>query len=126
MKTSIKLAAILLVASTGIFATASAKTMDVPSKKAGVTLSSLPSNNGVKVKLDESTAGKAIVMIYDQDRNVLRKDILAKSGSIQKGYVLNKLENGDYTIEVTANNQVVKKSIHVYDEDNNRVFLVKE
>ncbi|MEO6978635.1 MAG: hypothetical protein ABI113_09665, partial [Mucilaginibacter sp.] len=62
--------------------------------------------------------------IYDQDKNVLRKDVLTANGS--KGYVLSSLENGNYTMEVTTAGQVVKKNIHVYNEDQTKTFIVQE
>ncbi|MES2109452.1 MAG: hypothetical protein V4577_11920 [Bacteroidota bacterium] len=119
MKTSIKLTALLLLASVGVFAATPAKSTkaDVPA----VTISTLASNKGVAVKAADA---KSLVMIYDQDKNVLRKDVLASNAS--KGYILNKLENGDYTMEVTANNQTVKKNIHVYEEDGAKTFIVQE
>jgi len=119
MKTSIKLTALLLLASAGLFAATPAKTIkaDAPS----VTISSLASNKGIAVKAADA---KSIVMIYDQDKNVLRKDVLA--GNASKGYILNTLENGNYTLEVTSNNQTVKKNIHVYDEDKTKTFIVQE
>ena len=123
MKHFIKLTALFLLAATGLFAAVPTKafTADVPSAKFAVTFYSLAANKGIAIK----TAGaKSIVMIYDQDKNVLRKDVLA--GNASKGYVLNKLENGDYTIEVTSNNQTVKKNIHVYDEDNTKMFIIQE
>jgi len=119
MKTSIKLTALLLLASAGLFAATPVKSAkaDVPA----VTISTLASNKGVAVKAADA---KSLVMIYDQDKNVLRKDVLASNAS--KGYILNKLENGDYTMEVTANNQTVKKNIHVYEEDGAKTFIVQE
>ncbi|HMG84072.1 MAG TPA: hypothetical protein VK559_13615 [Ferruginibacter sp.] len=119
MKNSIKLTALFLLASAGLFAAVPAKTVkaDVPS----VTISTLASNKGIAVK---ATDAKSIVMIYDQDKNVLRKDVLAANGS--KGYVLSSLENGDYTMEVTTAGKVVKKDIHVYTEDKTKTFIVQE
>jgi len=54
----------------------------------------------------------------------LRKDVLA--GNRSKGYILTTLENGDYTMEVTSNKQIVKKNIHVYDEGKTKTFIVQE
>ena len=127
MKNSIKLTALFLLASTGLFAAATTKTTGavVPSAKDEITFSALPSQKGVAVKVEKSQAGKAVVMIYDKDGNVLRKDILSDNKGLEKGYILNQLENGDYTIEVTSNKQVVKKAIHVYDEDDTKMFIVK-
>jgi len=126
MKNSIKLAALFLVASTGLFAATSAKAATiVPSTSDVITVSSLASEDGVAVKVEKSEPGKAIVMIYDKDGNVLRKDILSSGKGLEKGYILSQLENGDYTIEITSNKQVVKKDIHVYDEDQTKMFIVK-
>ena len=125
MKTSIKLTALLLLSSTGIFAATSSKTK-APAAKANeeITFSSLPSKIGIDVKVGRQDEGKAIVMFYDQDHNVILKDVLPASGSMEKGYILSKLENGDYTMEVTLNKQVVKKAIHVYDEDQAKTFII--
>jgi len=119
MKASIKLTALLLLAATGVFAATPVKPAkaEVPA----VTISTLASNKGIAVKAAEA---KSVVMIYDQDKNVLRKDVLAGNGS--KGYILNNLENGNYTLEVTSNNQTVKKNIHVYNEDKTKTFIVQE
>jgi hypothetical protein len=119
MKASIKLTALFLLATTGLFAAVPAKAL-----KAGgpsVTISTLALNKGIAVKAADA---KSIVMIYDQDKNVLRKDVLASNSS--KGYVLNTLENGDYTMEITSIKQTVKKNIHVYNEGQTRTFIVQE
>lgn len=119
MKASIKLTALFLLATTGLFAAVPVKTLkaDVPP----VTISTLALNKGIAVK---AIASKSIVMIYDQDKNVLRKDVLASNTS--KGYVLNTLENGDYTMEITSNKQTVKKNIHVYNEGPTKTFIVQQ
>jgi uncharacterized protein (DUF2249 family) len=126
MKNSIKLTALFLLATTGLFAATPVKksTADVPSDKAPVTISTMAFNKGLAVKVDKDAAGKSIVMIYDQDKNVLRKDVLASNGT--QAYVLSALENGDYTMEVTSNKQTVKKNIHVYDEGKSKTFIVQE
>jgi hypothetical protein len=128
MKNSIKLSALFLVLSAGLFAATSAKAdgLVVPSTKDAITFSSLPSQKGIEVKVETAASEKAIVMIYDKDGNVLRKDVLSAGKAFSKAYILNQLENGDYTIEVTSDKQVVKKDIHVYDEDNTKTFIVTE
>lgn len=125
MKTSIKLTALFLLASAALFAATPLKTV-VPAKADVITFSSLPSERGIDVKVEKSAPGKAIVAIYDQDGNMLRKDVIGSGKAFEKAYILNKLDNGDYTIEVTSNKQVVKKSIHVYDEGDTKMFIVKE
>jgi hypothetical protein len=122
MKNTIKLTALALLISTGLFAATSAKANGKsPASAEVITVSS----KGVIVKVDNSAA-KAIVMIYDKDGNVIRKDILSGTKGTEKAYVLNQLDYGDYTMEVTSNKQVVKKAIHVYDEDQTKTFIVSE
>lgn len=127
MKASIKLTALFLLASTGLFAATPSKTKAavVPSKDV-ITFSALPSHKGVDIKVDRAEAGKAIVMIYDQDMNVIFKDVLPADKAMEKGYILNQLDNGDYTIEVTSNKQVVKKDVHVYNEYKTKTFFVNQ
>jgi hypothetical protein len=127
MKASIKLTALFLLASTGLFAATPSKTKAaaVPSKDV-ITFSTLPSHKGVDIKVDRAEAGKAIVMIYDQDMNVIFKDVLPADKAMEKGYILNQLDNGDYTIEVTSNKQVVKKDVHIYNEYKTKTFLVNQ
>ena len=115
MKNSIKLTALFLLASAGLFAAVPAKTL----KEDAATIFPLALNKGIAVK---AAAAKSIVMIYDKDKNVLRKDVLASNSA--KGYVLNKLENGDYTLEVTSNKKTVKKNIRVYDEGKTKTFII--
>jgi hypothetical protein len=126
MKNSLKITALSLLLSTGLFATASAKPTDptTPSVKDVITFSSLPSLRGLDVKVEKSGPGKAVVMVYDQNDNVIFKDALPDKKKMEKGYILDQLENGDYTIEVVSNKQSVKKDIHVYDENNVRTFIV--
>lgn len=122
MKNSIKLTALFLLAGASVFAAVPAKAA-VPPKADVVIFSSLPSQNGVGVKVSKNE--KAIVIISDQNGNVLRKDVLSEKKSSEKAYILTSLENGDYTIEVIANGKSVKKAIHVYDEGNTKMFIVK-
>ena len=127
MKNTIKLTALFLLASTGLFAATTVKTSGTvaPSTKDVITFSSLPSERGVDVKVEKNAPGKAIIMIYDKDGNVLRKDVLSANKGTEKAYILTQLENGDYTIEVTSNKQVVKKDIHIYDEGDTKMFIIK-
>jgi len=121
MKNSIKLTALFLLAGASVFA-ASAKAV-VPSNPAAVTFSSLPSQKGIDVKVEKSD--KAIVIVSDKDGNVLRKDVLSNKKGMEKGYILTSLDNGDYTIEVISDGKSVKQDVHVYDEDQTKMFIVK-
>jgi hypothetical protein len=128
MRNSIKLAAILLIAGAGFLAAVPAKAIGsiVPLKADVITFSGLPSEKGVAIKVEKDAPGKAIVIVYDADGNVLYKDVMKNSKSMEKGYILNKLDIGDYTIEVTSNKQVVKKQVHVYDENYRKMFIISE
>jgi hypothetical protein len=122
MKNSIKLTALLVLASVSVFA-ATPKSGATP--PAGViTFSSLPSQKGLEVKVQGAEPAKAIVMVTDADKNVIFKDKMPSYKSMEKGYILNQLEDGDYSIEVTADHQTVKKDIHVYEADGEKQFIV--
>lgn len=123
MKASIKFTALLLLAGASVFAAVPAKAV-VPAKSAVITFSSLPADKGIGVKV-ENELGKAIVTITDKDGDILRKDALSNAKGLEKGYILTSLDNGDYTITVTANGQVAKEDIHVYDEGQTKMFIVK-
>ena len=124
MKNSIKLTALFLLTSAGLFAATPSKGT-IPSNDQ-VTFSSLPSQKGVEIKVESTAPSKAIVIVYDANDNVIFKDAMPAGTSMEKGYILNQLENGDYTIEVKENKSDVKKEVHVYTEYQTKTFLVKE
>lgn len=124
MKKSIKLSALLVLLTAALFTVnpvkaAPAKTTDE------VEFTSLPASNGIDIKVSKSEAGKTIIIIYDQDKNVLRKDVLSGAQTAEKGYILTSLDNGDYTIEVTSGKKVVTEEVHIYDEDATKMFIIK-
>ena len=125
MKNSIKAAALFLVLSAGILTATStqAATRVVTSNAGEITFSPSESLTTVNIKVEKVAPGKAIVVITDADGNILRKDVAAASKAFEKSYILNQLDNGDYGIEVIANNQVVKKTVHVYEEDGVKMFF---
>jgi hypothetical protein len=108
MKKSIKLTALFLLASAGLFA------------------ATLPSDQGLDIKVASDAPSKAIVTVYDANDNVIFKDALPAYKSMEKGYILNQLPIGDYTIEVRENKSVVKKEVHIYNEEQTKIFLVKQ
>jgi len=124
MKTTIKSAALFLLASASLFIATTAKA--VTPLKDEITFSSMPSHKGVEIKVQSAIGAKAIVIIYDQDKNVIFKNALPAYKVMERGYVLDQLDNGDYTIEVTANRQTVTKALHVYDEDGTKEFIMGE
>ena len=118
MKKSIKLTAILLLLSvcTVVMPGVQAKTINAtPPPKNVINFSLLPSNAGVDVNVEKNTPGKVVVMIFDEYGNVMLKQVLAAGRDVEKDYILNKLDNGDYTIEVTSNKKVMEKNIRVND-----------
>jgi len=54
------------------------------------------------------------------------KDILPSKTDVSKGYVLTGLEDGEYTMEITTDKQVVKKSIHVYQDGDQKSFYIAQ
>ena len=115
MKHSIKLSALLLLFSTGIFAAVPKPIKHVTSSIKGmVSFSSTPSKRGVEIRVNENAADKAVVMIYNWDNDVVWKDVLKKNKGMGKAYNLSQLDNGNYTVEVMLNKQMVRKTAHVY------------
>jgi hypothetical protein len=125
MKASIKLTLLLTLASTSVFAATSPKAV-VPPSKAIITLSSLPSLTGLEVKVDAGTATTAAVIVYDEDRNVVYKDVLPSLKSMEKGYILTHLHDGKYSLEVSVKHQTVKNNILVYHEGDSKSFMVMQ
>ena len=122
MKTSIKSSVLLFVfalLSTGVFA---AGKIAVNDGADAIALTESVSNDcAVNVSIDKATAGKSQVTIYDGADNVIMKDALSKQdATIQKAYDFTGLEDGDYTIAVSSNNKVVKKTVHVYSDENDQ------
>jgi hypothetical protein len=128
MKNSIKLSALLLLAGTGIFAAgATAKPIHpmTSSIKGMVTFSPVPSRRGVEIKVNENAPGKALVIIYNYENDMVWKDVLSQKKGMDKAYILNQLDNGNYTIEVTLNKQVVKKIAHVYYKGDSKLVAIR-
>ncbi|WPU93305.1 hypothetical protein SNE25_28705 [Mucilaginibacter sabulilitoris] len=124
MKNSIKLSALFLLLSLSAFATTPAKIKnDTVSAKNSIMLSSMLKDRGVYINVVKTEKCNPYVMIYDNERNILIKDFLPNKANAAKGYVFTNLDNGDYTIEVTANNEIVKKKVHVYKEYDQKAFF---
>ncbi|MDF2431928.1 MAG: hypothetical protein JWP44_1559 [Mucilaginibacter sp.] len=127
MKTSIKLTALFLLASVSVFAASPVKVVaDGGASKEMVTFSSLPSNKGLNIKVSNPEASKAVVIVYNQDGQAIFKDVMSKFKTMEKGYILTQLEVGDYTLEVTANHQTVKKALRVYDDEGKKDFFIQQ
>ncbi|MDR6945196.1 hypothetical protein [Mucilaginibacter pocheonensis] len=124
MKNSIKLSALFLLLSFGAFAAKPVKAKEDPAKsKDVITLSAMKENRGVYVNVLKAGSRKPYVLVYDRDSNMLLKDVLPNKPEVTKGYVLTNLDNGNYTIMVISNNEVVRKQVHVYEEYNQKTFF---
>ncbi len=121
MKKSIVLSALVSLLSVGTLLAAT----PVENVGAGaanvISINSLKSNIGVAVSVNGQISGKAIVEIADNDGNKLYKTALKSQA---KGFNLSELEDGDYTITVSAGNQAVKKQVHIYNEGAKKAFFI--
>ncbi|AYL98932.1 hypothetical protein [Mucilaginibacter celer] len=128
MKTSIKLSALFLLLSAGVFAATAAKAADVtPKAKEVVSFSVLGNDRGIKMDFAKSATGKSFVRVYNKENELLLKDYVSTKTDAAKGYVLSELADGDYKIEIKSNNQVVTKTLHIYhDGDQQSFFIVQE
>lgn len=138
MKTIIKTSALFLgltILSASVFA--ADKPFEDPKTRAAVAapavklnlvlFTSLDKERGVQVIVHKASPASSSVKIYDAAGNLLVNDALPKKEAVSlKGYDLTQLEDGDYTIQVTANKEVTNRVVHVYnDENNQRSFFFK-
>jgi hypothetical protein len=121
MKKSIALAALLAVLGTSVFAATSVKNGDNNTDE--IAFVQLKKNDAFGVRIDKETAGKAVVIVYDDASNVIFKDVLSKGKNSEKSYLISSLETGDYTVEVVSKGQTVKKHMHVYEDGNAKSYF---
>ena len=122
MKKSITLAALLIALGTSVFAATAAKSKDNSAEETA-SFVQLKSENGFGVQVNKETAGKSIVIVYDNDKNVIFKDMVSKNATGQKNYMITSLETGDYTVEVVSNGQSQKKQMHVYEDGDAKSYF---
>jgi len=131
MKTSIKLSALFVLLTASVFATTVAKADEggadvTPKAKEVVSFKALDHDRGLKVNFAKTENGKSVVKVYNKNNELLLKDIVPSKTDVSKGYVLTGLEDGEYTMEITTNNQIVKKSIHVYQDGDQKSFYIAQ
>jgi len=116
MKKKLKLSALLIFAAAGLCAAAPVKpaNSNAPSIKNMIKFSQLPAKRGIEIKLAADAPDKAIVMIYNWDNDIVWRDVLSPKKGMDRGYILSFLDNGNYTVEVMLNKQMVRKTAHVY------------
>jgi hypothetical protein len=126
MKKIIKLTALALLLSSGAFA-ATPKTAHkmMNGKQDNIVFYTLPSQRGIDLRVKKAEAGQTIVTIFDDQGNVLQRDVMNKT-DIRRGYNFTQLDNGDYSIVISSKNQVFKRKIHIYQEGPVRSFIVEQ
>ena len=111
MKNSIKVSALFLLLSTGLFASTAAKAnAKEKTSTAEVSFAGAAKALGLNITVAGSTSTKSSVSFYDADNHMLVRDFL-KAGA--KNYDLSNLETGDYTVKVKTNQGLVTKVIHI-------------
>ena len=126
MKKTLKLTALALLLSSGLFA-ATPKTAHkmVTGKQDKIDFYTLPSQKGIDLRVKKAEPGTTIVTIYDDRGNVLQRDVMNKT-DIRRGYNFTELDEGDYSIEIASKGQVFKRKIHIYEERQVRTFIVEQ
>lgn len=120
MKNSIKLVALLLLASTSVFAATPAKTA---ASQDEISVQASAKDLVVGVSIQKETTGRAYVRFYDSENNEVMTDYLSSKESVEKGYNLSELPLGTYTMAVTSNNKVVTKQLSVYKEFGKKTYV---
>ena len=127
MKKKFSLSALLIFAAAGLFAAAPVKPVhgNDPSIKSMIKFAQLPTKRGIEIKLAPDAPGKAVVLIYDWDNDIVWKDALSPKKGMDRAFNLSQLDNGNYTVEVMLNKQMVKKTAHVYYKGDTKFVSLK-
>lgn len=120
MKNAIRLSALLLLISPGIFAATPAKN---GTTKDEITVQSRNKDLVVDLSIQKESKGKSYVTFYDNDNNEIMTDYLPSNTSITKGYNLSDLGFGNYTMAITSNNQVIKKQLNIFEEYGKKTYV---
>ena len=114
-----------MVFSTGAFASSHNRYNIKVSRYDQVSLIPLHQKEGFAVMVDKAGPGKSLVIIYDQYKNAIFKDLLT-NGNIrsEKKYILPELPNGTYTVEIFSNNHVVKTQFNIYNKGLKRIISI--
>ncbi len=124
MKNQIKLTALFLLLSIGVFAGTPVKPANVSQEKDFINLHALPSSFGVGVSIQNAIKGNASVEITDQANHVLLTDRFSKEISVQKAYNLSELAVGDYTFSICSNSGVITQRVHIYEEAGEKTWFL--
>jgi hypothetical protein len=128
MKKSIKLTALALLLSAGVFAATPKKTAGHTHTGMGdhIVFYTLPSQSGIDLRVKKMNMQPTMVVIRDNNGNVLWRDVMKGNKDIRRGYNLTQLDDGDYSIEITSGQEVFKRNIHIYNEGHVRSFIVEQ
>ena len=121
MKNSIKLSALLLLLSTGLFAATPVKAATGDDLNA-ITVQALRNVVGFGISIQNNVETKATVTITDDENRVLLLDKFKKA-AVEKAYNLSELDNGDYAVTINANQQTVTKQLRVYNEYGKKAYV---
>lgn len=121
MKKLVKTSALFIVAllvSAAVFA----KNNGAPVKARNmVVFTSLPDANGVRLAIRKVGEGMSQVTITNASGDVVMKESLSKTDPvIRQDYNFDGMDDGNYTIEVNNNGHVAKKTVHVYNDENDQ------
>lgn len=120
MKKAIRLSALLLLVSTGLFAATPAKNDPIEDQ---ITVQSSTKQMLVGLNIQKETNGKSFVTFYDSKNHEIMRDYLSSKKSTEKAYNLSELDLGDYTMAITSNDQIVKKQLHVFEEYGKKTYV---
>ena len=73
--------------------------------------------------VDKPTPGKSVLIVYDNDYNVVYKDLVSKNAKGAKEYNVSSLADGDYTVELVTDKQSEKKQMHVYQDGQEKSYI---
>jgi hypothetical protein len=122
MKKLINLVVLFLLLGTSAFAAIPAK-LKTPNAKPNEQVSFIPLRlkSGFAVMVNKLEPGKSVVIFYDNDQNVIFKDVLTKGTKAEKKYILSELDDGDYSVEVYSKNHDIKTHFSVYNRGERKV-----
>ena len=126
MKKFLTMAAVSLVLGFSASSTASAKPLfhhHMMKMKTNEVVSLIPlkMEKGFAVMVDKGLPDKSLVIIYDNDKNVVFKDVLTKGFKAEKKYILSQLPDGDYSVEIYSKNHDIQTQFFVYHAGMNKI-----
>jgi hypothetical protein len=122
MKKSINWAVLFLLLGTGAFATIPTKVKSHNVKlNDKVSFIPLRLKSGFALIVNKQEPGNSMVLIYDNNQNVVFKDILTKETKGEKKYILSYLKDGDYTVELSSKNHDIKTPFSVYSWGDRKI-----